>query len=215
LVSLELSDSGIPQIDRRKSMNTNSYLDEPEELTIEFSLLLEFLIKRFNEVLASDSPRVPAILQGLAAAALSVDDESLANFKGLMASPHLPPREIIRRAIEILQLVLESGQSSFDFSRLDCNRDREPDERSRRCIIRNAFREGRIMLEQSDYKYVQVFVILAWGGLEIDPERLAEFETVRTTFKEDPKKLVQEGTQILRDAIFQQTPSGRIHPASN
>ena len=79
-------------------MNTDIVAVTSDGPAVETSELLGFLIKRFNESLTSDSPKVPFLLQGMGLVGLGRDEELLANYKGLLASPHLPPPEVIRRS---------------------------------------------------------------------------------------------------------------------
>jgi hypothetical protein len=176
----------------------------PEGPELQSSLLLNFLVKRFSEGLTSDSPKVPFLLQGLGLVGLATDEDLLANYKGLLASPILPPAEIFRRAVEIFHFALQrdpdnrSSQGLTDRS----DEDHEPDEKLSKRIIMNALREGKIMAEQSDYRYVQVFVVLGWGGLQCDQERLSQFERILQSFADDPEELVRRGRDVLKDALF-------------
>jgi len=185
-------------------MSTKIDRAEPEGPELESSLLLNFLIKRFNEVLESEHSKVPFLLQGLALAGLATDEDLLANYKGLLASSILPPKEIIRRAIEIFRLALEGDPDSHGPQRppQEVEEDSEPDEKYGKRIIMNALREGKIMAEQSDYQHVQVFVVLGWCGLSLAAARLTEFETVLQSFADDPEELVKRGRDILKDALF-------------
>jgi hypothetical protein len=187
-------------------MTTKMYLTEPEGPVIEPSLILKFLIKRFNEVLASGHSKVPFLLQGLALAGLAGEEELVANYKGVLSSPHLPPIEIIRRAVEIFQLALKADPDSHCPQRPadDDEEDHEPDEKYCRQIMMNAIREGRQMLEEGDdcFPYVQVFVMLGWIALSRDPLRQVEFEAACNSFADDPQGLLKAGMEILKDAFF-------------
>ncbi len=185
-------------------MNTNSDVTDSEGPEVAASVILEFLIKRFKEVLTSGSLKVPFLLQGLGLVGLAGDEESLANYKGILSSPHFPPAEIVRRAIEIFRLALEGDPDSHGPQRppQEEEEDSELDENLSKRIITNALREGKIMAEQSDYRHVQVFVVLGWGGLQCDQERLAEFEAVLQSFADDPEELVKRGRVILKEALF-------------
>lgn len=185
-------------------MNTNTNVIQAGGPEISTSELLSFLSKRFKEVLAGGSSKVPFLLQGLGVVALATDEELLSNYKGILSSPHLPPEEIIRRSVEIFQIALERDPDVRSSQRppQEVEEDQEPDEKCGRQIIMNALREGKIMAEQSDYRHVQVFVVLGWGGLQCDPERLAEFERVIQSFADDPEELVRRGRDVLKDALF-------------
>jgi hypothetical protein len=196
-------------------MNTNIDVVTPEGPVIEASVILEFLSKRFTEVLASGSPKVPFLLQGLGFVGLTGQEELIKDYKGLLGSSILPPPEIIRRSVEIFHLALErdaDGRSDMNPIK-QSEEDYEPDEKYGKQIIMNALRESKIMIEQSDYRFVQVFVVLGWGGLQFDKERLAEFEAVLQSFADDPENLLKRGSEILRDAIFR--PGRRLRICIN
>lgn len=66
------------------------------------------------------------------------------------------------------------------------------------------------MLDQADFRHVQVFVVLGWGGLQCYQERLAEFETVLQSFADDPEELVKRGRVILKEALFRRGTKIRL-----
>lgn len=188
-------------------MSTNIDRAEPEGPELQSSLLLNFLVKRFNEALTTDSPKVPFLLQGLGLVGLGTDEELLSNYKGLLASSILPPAEIIRRAVEIFQIALERDPDTRSTQRPpgEVEDDQEPDEKCCRQIMMNAIREGRLMLEEGDdgrFRYLQVFVMLGWIALSCDPLRQAEFDATCHTFADDPEGLIKAGREILKDALF-------------
>jgi hypothetical protein len=197
-------------------MNTNSYLTDSEGPEILGSEILEFLIKRCNEFIQSDDPQFPLLLQGLAVAILGVDDELLATYKALLSSPYLPPKEIIRRCIEIFQSALNCELDGRPCEKpTEPEENREPGDKFYRHVLMAAAREARLMEKQSDFRYAKVIELLTWMGLQSDPEWLAEFEAVRVAFSNDPEKLVKSSNDILRDAIFKRRPSDRVRHSSN
>jgi hypothetical protein len=198
-------------------MTTKMYLTEPEGPVIEPSLILKFLIKRFNEVLASGHSKVPFLLQGLGLVGLAGDEESLANYKGMLSSPHFPPIEIIRRAVEIFQIALKADpdNASSERPREQTEDGHALDEKASRHVMMVALREGRQMLQEHDVRFVRIFEMLGWISLQGDPEWLAEFEQVRSSFPGDPEGLIEAGRDILREALFRRKPSGRARPSSN
>jgi hypothetical protein len=193
-----------PKLIGEFKMNAKMDLNEPEGPEIQPSLILEFLIKRCNEFIQSENPRFPFLLQGLALAGLETDKDLLDDYMGLLASPILPPAEIFRRAVEIFQIALERDPDSRhsqppNEQTVD---DQEPDEKCGRQIIMNALREGKIMLDQADFRFLRLFEVLGWAGLQHDPASLAEFEAVRSSLRNDPESMVLKGREILKDAIF-------------
>jgi len=198
-------------------MNTNSCLDEPEGPEIQSSLILEFLIKRFNEALTRENPKVPFLIQGLGHVGLAADEESLANYKGLLASPYLSPREVIRRSVEIFEEALQCDPDarSFQDSKGQAEDDPSIDEKASRHVMMVALREGKQMLDEHDVRFVRIFEILGWISLQNDPEGLAEFEQVRMRFANAPEGLIDAGRDILRDVVFRRRPSDRVRPVKN
>jgi hypothetical protein len=187
-------------------MNANAHIIGPDGPEISTSEILSFLIKRFGEALASDSPTPPFLLQGLGIVALERDEELLGNYKALLGSPLLPRVEIVRRSVEIFQLALKADPDSHCPQRPadDEEEDHEPDEKCCRQIMMNAIREGRQMLEDGDddCPYLQVFVMLGWIALSCDPLRQVEFGATCNSFADDPQGLLKAGMESLKDAFF-------------
>ncbi len=271
-------------------MNTIIAPTEPDGPEIQPSIVLNFLIKRFEEILVRREPNIPAILHCLALAGLGNDDELLTQYKAIFSWPYPASPEIIHQAIEIFQTALQRDPDSrpvefspqetelslpfcklvlraalregremilardFRFVQvfivlgwigLQCDPDRlaefqeirashkdDPDSRPVefssqetelslpfcKLVMRSALREGREMLLGQDFRFLQVFIVLAWIGLQRDPERLAEFVEVRTSYRDDPEKVLQKGRDILFDAVFLRRPpddSSVITSASN
>jgi hypothetical protein len=196
-------------------MQTNACFSESEGPEVAASEILEFLIQRFNETLRNDNPRVPLVLKGLGLVALSPVEELLANYRGLLSSPYLPPLEILRRCVEIFQEALQCDPASFQYSRGQYEDDPRLDEKASRHVMMVALREGKQMLEENDVRFVKIFEMLGWISLQNDPEWLAEFEQVRKRFANDPEGLIEAGREILRDAVFRSRPSDRVQPFKN
>jgi hypothetical protein len=198
-------------------MDTNAHMIEADGPQIETSEILGFLIKRFSEALTRDNQRVPFLLQGMGLAGLGGDEDLLANYKGLLASSILPPKEIIRRSVGIFQMALERDpdNASSERPREQTEDGHALDEKASRHVMMVALREGRQMLQEQEVRFVRIFEMLGWISLQGDPEWLAEFETVRKTFVNDPEGLIEAGRDILRDALFRRRPSGRVQSLSD
>jgi len=175
----------------------NSYIPEPE---IEPSVILNFMIKRWNEIFESDDPQIPSFLQALAYAGLSTDEELTTQYTALFSSQQLPPLEVIRRSIEIFQTALRHDPDTKS-STLISEESRDPDVKTSRQVLLLTLYEGKIMIEQEDYRFHRVFEMLGWIGLQWDNEGLSAFDAVRTTYRNDPENLVRKGRDILRDRI--------------
>ncbi len=195
-------------------MNTKIDPQETDGSAIEGSVLLEFLIKRCHDVLSSEQPSLPPILEGIGYAVLKGDEKLTAEYKEIFSSSR-SPREIIRGCVEIFQRALDRHVGDESREPSQEQDDHQPSANVCRRFMMTAYREGKIMEQQSDYHFCEVFAFLASCGLQCDPEWLAEFETVRDSYKDDPENLVKIGRDILRDALFKRRPPGRVHPLHN
>lgn len=195
-------------------MNKNTYVIESEGPVVESSQILEFLIKRCHDVLDTDRPILPLCLQGLGHAALGEDEPLLRQFRETLSSVDCSPEESIRGAIRVLQ-------SGLDQMPVECSGLRtgtgnyELGEKACRHIMMTAHHEGKLMLEEKDYRFLRVFEVLGWIGLQCDSEWLTEFEAVRKSFVNDPEGLIEAGRDILRDALFRRRPADRVLSPSN
>jgi hypothetical protein len=201
-------------------MSTNIDLIDSDGPGIEQSLILQFLIKRFEEILLGKDSRVPPVIHALALAGLGTDEEVLTQYKTIFSWPYTAHPEIIQQAIEIFQTALQRDPDSrsLQFSSQEAEESSELNFPFCKLVARTALREGREMILARDYRFVQVFIILGWIGLQRDPERLAEFEEIVTSHSDDPERLVQKGRDILCDAVFLRRPPGDssvINPAPN
>jgi hypothetical protein len=198
-------------------MNSHTYLPKSKGPEIEDSVILEFMIKRWNEILQSGGTTVPDALQILAAAALTTDEELLINYKALLYSPNLAPVEIMRRCVEIFQEARDSCTGQCP----PCSHEKEDGdgpnlgEKQFRQIMLTAISEGGLMERESNYQFHPVFTMLAWISLQYDAEWLDEFERMWGFYREDPEKLVREGVDILKEAFIGWRPSDRLRPLCN
>ena len=201
-------------------MNAKIDFTDPDGPSISPSLVLQFLIKRCNEMMQSENPKFPLVLQGLALSALAVDEDLAVRYQDISSSSNRSPVESMQRANEIFQLALERDldSRSSQYPSGDCEDYRAPDVKFCRQVMMRAAREGRIMSEQSDYRFVQVFVLLGWIALQCDPARLAEFEGTSRFLGDDPENLIETGRDILKDALFRRKTKSQscvTQPISN
>jgi hypothetical protein len=199
-------------IDRRDKMNAKIDFTDPGGPSIAPSLVLQFLIKRCNEMIQSENPRFPLVLQGLALSALAVDEDLAVRYQDISSSPNRTSVESMQRAIEIFQLALErdADSRSSQYPSGDCEDYPAPDVKFCRQVMMTAVIEGRIIAEQSDYRFVQVFVLLGWVSLQCDAERLTEFEATCHSFADNPEKLLTRGRDVLQDALFLRRAQGQV-----
>jgi len=196
-------------------MKTNIDLTDPEGPSIEPSIILTFLIKRFNEVLASEHPKAPAVLLGLGLGALASDTQFFDKYRKIISYSFSKKEETLRSSIEIFQCALDHDldrrSSQNPPQAEEC---REMGEKFCRQVMMRAILEGQQMLEEGDFRFVRIFECLAWIALQCDQERLAEFDEIRTSYNDDPEKVVRRGTDILRNALFPRRPTGRVQPSA-
>jgi hypothetical protein len=184
-------------------MDTNIDFTDPDGPGIQPSVILNFLIKRCNEIIQSENPKVPGVLQGLGLSALGSDKELHDKYGKIISHSAHKKEALIRSSIDIFHSALE-----HDLDRRSSENPPqaaewpEMGEKFCRHVMMRAIREGRQMLEEGDFRFVQVFVLLGWISLQCDAERLDEFEETCRFLGDDPEKLIEAGRDILKDALF-------------
>jgi len=190
-------------------MNAKIDFTDPDGPGIQPSVILNFLIKRCNEIIQSEHPKVPAVLQALGLSALGSDEELFDKYRKITSYSAHKEEEVLRSSIEIFQRALEhdldrrSSQNPPQAAEWP-----EMGEKFCRHVMMRAIAEGRQMLQEGDFRFVQVFVLLGWISLQSDSERLAEFEEVCASFADDPEKILTQGTDVLKDALFLRRSQG-------
>ncbi len=200
-------------------MNAKIDFTDPDGPGIQPSVILNFLIKRCNEIIQSEHPKVPAILQALGLSALGSDKELFDKYRKITSYSAHKEGEVLRSSIDIFQSALE-----HDLDRLSSQNPAqaaewpEMGEKFCRHVMMRAIREGRQMLEEGDFRFVQVFVLLGWISLQCDSERMADFEALCKSFADDPEKILTRGRDVLKDAIFRRETKSQscvTQPISN
>ena len=200
-------------------MNTNIDFTDPDGPGIQPSVILNFLIKRCNEIIQSENPKVPAVLQALGLSALASDKELCEKYRKIISYSSDTKEDVFRSSIDIFQSALEHDLDRRSSQNPPLAEEGpEMGEKFCRHVMMRAIREGRQMLEEGDFRFVQVFVLLGWIGLQCDPARLAEFEATCHSFADDPEKILTRGRDVLKDAIFRRGTKSQscvINPISN
>src|SRR5208283_922389 len=93
-------------IDRRNKMNTNIDFTDPDGPGIQPSVILNFLIKRCNEIIQSENPKVPAVLQALGLSALASDKELCEKYRKIISYSSDTKEDVFRSSIDIFQSAL-------------------------------------------------------------------------------------------------------------
>jgi hypothetical protein len=196
-------------------MNAKIDFTDPDGPGIQPSVILNFLIKRCNEIIQSENPKVPALLQALGLSALGSDEELFDKYKKIISYSAHKKEEVLRSSIDIFQRALEhdldrrSSQTPAQAAEWP-----EMGEKFCRHVMMRAIREGRQMLEEGDFRFVQVFVLLGWISLQCDAKRLAEFEDTCHSFADNPEKVLTQGRDVLKDALFLRRAQGQVQPVS-
>ena len=77
-----------------------------------------------------------------------------------------------------------------------------PDETTCEQVLLCALTEGRRILAEKDFEFLRVFEFLTWAGLQCYSFRLAQFEDICESFRDDPENLVRKGLEIIRVAAY-------------
>jgi hypothetical protein len=215
LISPEFVIRASQPIDRRNNMDTNIDFTDPDGPGIQPSVILNFLIKRCNEIIQSENPKVPGVLQGLGLSALGSDKELHDKYGKIISHSAHKKEALIRSSIDIFQSALEKDLDRRSSENPPRGEDwPEMGEKFCRHVMMRAIREGRQMLEEGDFRFVQVFVLLGWISLQSDSKRLAEFEATCHSFADDPEQILTRGRDVLKDALFLRRPQGQVQPVS-
>ena len=175
----------------------NHDLYSPDGPEIEPTLLLRFLIKRYDELLETANPRISLVFQGLSLAGVAHDEKGYEKLSSILF-----PASQVPRCREVLTETLartKPGQSPPQ----SANNRRFPslDERAYRQFLMSALREGKRMIAEDNYEFAKVLESLGWIALQCYPRRLAEFQAAWDSFEEDPAKAVENAVDVLRAAF--------------
>ncbi len=182
-------------------MNTKIDFTDPDGPGIQPSVILNFLIKRCNEIIQSENPKVPAVLQGLGLSALGSDEELFDKYGKIISYSSDTKEEVLRSSIDIFHSALE-----HDLDRRSSENPPqaaewpEMGEKFCRHVMMRAIREGRQMLEEGDFRFVQVFVLLGWISLQCDAEGWPSLRRRATPLQMTPRKFLHG------EEMFSKTP---------
>ena len=172
----------------------------PDGPEIEPTLLLRYLVKRYDELLESDNPRINLTLGGLSLTGVARDEEAEKELNYLLYPASHPDHTLLTRCREIFLRTLDRTKPE-ETPRLSGEGGRLPslDERASRQMLISAIREGKKMVATEDYEFVQIIRILGWISLQCYPRRLAEFEDA--WFEQDPRDAIRRAVEVLRTAF--------------
>jgi hypothetical protein len=172
----------------------------PDGPEIEPTLLLRYLVKRYDELLESDNPRINLTLGGLSLTGVARDEEAEKELNYLLYPASHPDHTLLTRCKEIFLRTLDRTKPE-ETPRLSGDGARLPslDEGTCRQILLTALREGKRMIADDNYEYAKIIESTGWIALQCYPRRLAEFEDA--WLEEDPRDAIRRVVEVLRTAF--------------
>jgi len=172
----------------------------PDGPEIEPTLLLRYLIGRYDELLQTDNPRIPFVLGGLSLSGVAHDEESQAELQRILYPTTYPDHALLNRCKDVFLRTLDRTKEGQTRERSgDDGRLPSLDERTCRQILLTALREGRRMIADDSYEYAKVVESTGWIALQCYPRRLAEFEDA--WLEQDPRDAIRRSVEVLRTAF--------------
>ena len=169
----------------------------PDGPEVEPTLLLRFLIKRYDELLETANPRIPLVFQGLSLAGVAHDEKGYEEISSILF-----PASQVQRCREVLTETLARTQPGQSTPHSGDDRGLPSlDERAYRQFLMSALREGKRMIAAEDYEFAQIIRVLGWIALQSYPRRLAEFEDAWKASQEDLGEATRRGVEVLRTAF--------------
>jgi hypothetical protein len=175
--------------------NTDSCMKEAPE--IDRTLLLKFLIRRYDEILEAGSEKIPVVLQGLSLCGVAHDAKAEMELRKTLYSPH--PAYPAKACRDILSRTLA------DF---DANQSFQPDDGTLhtleepycRTVLLSALQENKRLIADKAYEFIPIIRMLGWISLQRYPRLLSEFEKVWES-STDPAEAMRAGQEVLWTAI--------------
>jgi hypothetical protein len=175
----------------------NHDLYGPDGPEVEPTLLLRFLIKRYDELLETANPRMSLVFQGLSLAGVAHDEKGYEELSSILF-----PASQVQRCNEILKETLARTKPGQSPPQSGNNRGLPSlDERAYRQFLMSALREGKRMIAEKNYEFAKVLGSLGWIALQCYPRRLAEFQAAWDSFEEDPATAIENVVDVLRTAF--------------
>jgi hypothetical protein len=167
-------------------------------------VLVKFALKKISQVKRPSRTEPPAIWIALVLAAVADDQEFHNRFREVISSSSASADKILKMSDTLFMPAL--GRFPYEYLS-DCLNENPkylfPDERTCRGVLRHAVREGKKILAGETYESMkEIFQVLTRAGLQCYSFRLAQFEEICESFKEDPENLVRQGIEIIRIAAY-------------
>jgi hypothetical protein len=172
------------------------------EPSVEREVLLNYLISKCGEA-DQDSRRYGFACQFLGYAALYFDKRLLWTYQDF-SSPCYPPEirfETYRRLFtQALARIQDTTVGDIDYPEMPEHPQATKPGICKKFLV-SAMRDGRWMLDSSDFQFLSVFLLISWLGLRFDREALADFENRCVSSDTEPKDKIETGLAILKEAL--------------
>ena len=127
-------------------------LYDPDGPEIDPTLLLRFLIKRYDELLETANPRMSMVFQGLTLAGVAHDEKGYDEISSILF-----PAPQVQRCREVLTETLARTKPGQSPPHSGGNRGLPSlDERAYRQFLMSALREGKRMIAEENYEFAKV-----------------------------------------------------------
>lgn len=158
-------------------------------------LLIRFALKRLSEI-ESDQTEPPPVLIALVLAAAFQQQRFYDRLKEDVISSSARADEVMRMSHKLFIPALWGllNDQGAEENLL-------PDEEDCKQVLHYALDEGRRILAEMDFEFLQVFNLLIRVGLFRYSFRLYEFECVGQSLQGDPENLIRKGVEIIEDAL--------------
>jgi hypothetical protein len=167
--------------------------------SVEPTLLIRFLLRKFDELLKTDNPKLPLAFKALSLGCVGLDDEAERELKSFMF-----PEPQIRNCRDVLARILariEKGEFT-NHREMEIEGDVSLPEWAHEQILITALIESRKMLDEDVFEFAPIIRLLGWIALQTYPRRLAEFEDVWKSSSDDPGEAIEKGLNVLRIAFM-------------
>lgn len=170
--------------------------DGPE---VEPTLLIRFVLKKFDELLERENPTMSVLYRALALAAVAQDETADSELQAIFF-----PESQVKCCSEVLRQALTRIQEGQFTECREAKLETDvslPEWVSRQVLI-TALSESRKMLDENNFEYAKIIRSLAWIALQYYPRRLSEFQSVWKSSSDDPGVAIERGLEVLRIAFM-------------
>jgi len=198
-----------------KSNDHNNHYG-PEGPEMENTLMLRYLLKRYDEMLESDDPKISTIFGAISVASVGLDKESETELRRILFPLFYPDHALLQRCRDILLQTLERIEAEELPERLPSSADDlYLDERDCRKVLVMALREGKRMISEDNFEFAKVLESIGWIALQRYPRRLNEFGEAWKSCQDDPKEATEKAVKILRSAFIRRDEEELSFPSQD